>query len=208
MGSSHGAAQAWHAGTEPGSGKAVPGPCYRCGLQEEFEQISGKEDNEELVTKKSESGNVGSPVDEEKIELMKEDDSVKGGGTIQTDWWLPLLECIRDPGKTTHKKVKRQVLKYKSLDDDLSWRTIDGVLLKCLGEEQAMVAVREVHDRICGAHQSAYKMNWLLQRAGFYWLTMMDDCVKYQKGCAECQRFRNIQLAPTGVMNSIVKPIG
>jgi hypothetical protein len=34
----------------------------------------------------------------------------------------------------------------------------------------------------------------------------MDDCVKYQKGCEECQRFGNIQSAPTCVMNSIVKP--
>jgi hypothetical protein len=28
----------------------------------------------------------------------------------------------------------------------------------------------------------------------------------YQKGCKACQRFRNIQLAPASVMNSIVKP--
>jgi hypothetical protein len=146
-------------GIELGSGKVEPGPCYGCGLREELEAISCKEDNKELVTKKSESGNVVSPVDEEKTEPMKEFDSVKGGGTIQTDWRLPLLECIRDPRKTTNKKVKWQVLKYMSLDDDLYWRTIDGVLLKCLGEEQAKVAVQEVHDGICGAHQSAYKMN-------------------------------------------------
>jgi hypothetical protein len=68
------------------------------------------------------------------------------------------------------------------------------VLLKCLGDEQAKVAAWEVHDEICGAHQLAYKMIWLLRRAGFYWLTMMGDCVKYQKGCEVCQRFRNIQL--------------
>jgi hypothetical protein len=49
-------------------------------------------------------------------------------------------------------------------------------------------------------------MNWLLRRVGFYWPTMMDDCINYQKGCDACQRFRNIQLAPAGVMNSIVKP--
>jgi hypothetical protein len=35
---------------------------------------------------------------------------------------------------------------------------------------------------------------------------MMNDCVKYQKGCEACQRFGNIQSAPAGVMNSIVKP--
>jgi hypothetical protein len=137
---------------------------------------------------------------------MKEYDSVKDGSMIQTDWRLPLLECIRDPGNITDKKVKWQVLKYMTLEDDLYRRTIDGVLLKCLREEQAKVAVQEVHDGICGAHQSAYKMNWLLRRSGFYWPTMMDDCIKYQKGCEVRQRFRNIQLAHAGVMNSIVKP--
>jgi hypothetical protein len=80
------------------------------------------------------------------------------------------------------------------------------VLLKCLAEEQAKVRLQEVHDGICGAHQLAYKMNWLLWRAGFYWPTMMDDCVKYQNGCEACQWFRNIRLAPAGVMISIVKP--
>jgi hypothetical protein len=170
-----------------------------------LEPISGKESNEESVTRKRESGNVGSLVDKGKMEPMKEYDSVKDGSTTRTNWRLPLLECIRDPKKITDKKVKRQVLKYTSLDDDLYRRTIDGVLLKCLGEKQAKVAIREVHDGICGAHQSVYKMNWLLRRAGFYWPTMMDDCAKYQKCCEACQRFGNIQLALVGVMNSIVK---
>jgi hypothetical protein len=64
------------------------------------------------------SRNIGSPVDKEKMEPMKKYDSVKGGGTIQTDWRLPLLECIRDPGRTTDKKVMRQVLKYTSLSEN------------------------------------------------------------------------------------------
>jgi hypothetical protein len=134
-----------------GSGKAEPGPSYRCGLREGLEPISGIEDNEESVTKKSESRNVGSPVDA-KMEPMKVYDSVNGGGTIQIDWRLPLLECIRDPEKTTDKKVQWQVLKYTTLGDDLYRRTIDGVLLKCFGEEQAKVAVQKVNDGICGAH--------------------------------------------------------
>jgi hypothetical protein len=47
-------------------GKAELGPSYRCGLQEELELILGKENNEESVTKKSESENNVSPVDEGK----------------------------------------------------------------------------------------------------------------------------------------------
>jgi ribonuclease HI len=38
-------------GTEPGLGKAEPGPSYGCGLWEELEPILGKEDNEESITK-------------------------------------------------------------------------------------------------------------------------------------------------------------
>jgi hypothetical protein len=103
----------------------------------------------------------GSPLDEGTKQII-EGDSVKGGDAIQTDWRLPLLENIRDLGKTTDEKIKRQALKYTSLDDDLYRRTIDDVLLKCLGKEQAKVVVREVHDGICGVHQSAHKMNCLL----------------------------------------------
>jgi hypothetical protein len=69
-------------GIEPSSGKVQPGPSYGCKLREELERISGKENNKESVTKKSKSGNVGSPIDEEKMEPMKEYNSVKGGGMI------------------------------------------------------------------------------------------------------------------------------
>jgi hypothetical protein len=64
---------------EPSSGKEEPRPRYGCGLREESEPISGEENNEESVTKKSRSENVGSPVDEEKMEPVKGYDSVKGG---------------------------------------------------------------------------------------------------------------------------------
>jgi hypothetical protein len=109
--------------------------------------------------KKDEVEKDGSTLDEGRMKPITEHDSVKGGDTIQTDWRLPLLEYIRDPEKTMDKKIQQQALKYMSLDDDLYQRTIDGVLLKCLGEEQAKVAVWEVHDGICGAHQSTHKMN-------------------------------------------------
>ena len=53
-------------------------------------------------------------------------------------------------------------------DDELYRRTADDILLKCLDTYQARVAMGEVHKGICGTHQSAPKMKWLLRRAGFY----------------------------------------
>jgi transposase InsO family protein len=63
----------------------------------------------------------------------------------------------------------------------------------------------EVHEGICGTHQSAPKMKWLLHRAGFYWPTVMTDYFRYYKGCEECQRFGNIQLVPATMLHPIIK---
>ena len=68
--------------------------------------------------------------------------------------------------------------KYVLIDDELYRRTAKDLLLKCLDSDQARVAMGEVHGGICGTHQSAPKMKWLLRRAGFYWLSMISDCFK------------------------------
>jgi len=80
------------------------------------------------------------------------------------------------------------------------------VLLKCLSADQAKVAIGEVREGICGTHQSAHKMKWLLGRAGYFWPTMLEDCFKYYKGCQDCQKFGAIQWAPASAMNPIIKP--
>jgi hypothetical protein len=110
-----------------------------------------------------------------------------------------LLDCIREPKKVRDRKARCQALKYTLMGGELYCRIIDGLLLKCLSKEQAKVAMEEVHEGMYGTHQSAHKMKWMLKRAGFYWPTMMEDCFTYFKGCEACQRFRDVQLAPTSM---------
>ena len=64
----------------------------------------------------------------------------------------------------------------------------------------------EIHEGVCGAHQSAIKMKWMIRSAGYFWPTMLEDCFKYYKGCQECQRFGNIHKSLALTMNPIVKP--
>ena len=96
--------------------------------------------------------------------------------------------------------------KYVLLDDQLYYKTVDGVLLKSLSQEEARVLMREVHEGICGAHQSAYKMKWVICRFGYFWPIILEDCFKYYKGCQVCQRFDNVQKSPASAMNPIIKP--
>lgn len=64
----------------------------------------------------------------------------------------------------------------------------------------------EVHEGICGAHQSGKKMRWLIRRYGYYWSTILQDYIHYAKGCEACQRHGLIPQAPAANLHSIVKP--
>jgi hypothetical protein len=44
------------------------------------------------------------------------------------------------------------------IDGVLHRRMVEGVLLRCLSKEEAYLAMGEVHEGLCGAHQSAHKM--------------------------------------------------
>nr|AAL76190.1 Putative gag-pol polyprotein [Oryza sativa Japonica Group]AAP52444.1 retrotransposon protein, putative, unclassified [Oryza sativa Japonica Group] len=122
------------------------------------------------------------------------------------DWRYDVHQYLSNPSQSASRKLRYKTLKYTLLDDELYYRTIDGVLLKCLSTDQAKVAIGEVHEGFCGTHQSAHKMKWLLQRAGYFWPTMLDDCFRYYKGCQVCQKFGAIQRAPASAMNPIIKP--
>jgi hypothetical protein len=97
-------------------------------------------------------------------------------------------------------------LKYVVLDNNLYRQTIDGLLLKCLGSNQSRIAMGEFHEGICCTQQSTHKMKWLLRHAGFYWSTMLNDYFRYYKGCESCQKFKDVQLAPTTMLHPVIKP--
>ena len=44
------------------------------------------------------------------------------------------------------------------LGDELYKKSLDVVLLKCLRESKAYIALAETHEEICGSHQTGEKM--------------------------------------------------
>jgi len=122
------------------------------------------------------------------------------------DWRKKIIDYLRDPSKKVERRVRFQATKYVLVEDELYDRTIHGVLLKCLGDEEAKSLMGEIHEGVCGAHQSAFKMKWMIRRNGYYWSTILEDCFKYFKGCQGCQKFGNVQRAPASAMNPIIKP--
>jgi hypothetical protein len=53
------------------------------------------------------------------------------------DWRKEIINYLKDPSKKVDKQLRYMAIKYVLLEDELYYRTINGVLLKCLGEEEA-----------------------------------------------------------------------
>jgi len=99
------------------------------------------------------------------------------------DWRKEIVDYLRDLSKKVKRCVRFQVTKYVLLDNELYYRTVDVILLRCLGDDESKSLMGEIHEGVCGAHQSAFKMKWMIRRNGYYWPTILEDCFKYFKGC-------------------------
>ncbi|KAM2766320.1 hypothetical protein COP1_022238 [Malus domestica] len=58
-------------------------------------------------------------------------------------------------------------------------------------KEEANQAMEEAHSGICGAHQSGPKLHFQLKRMGYYWPSMVKDCLEQAKRCQACQFHAN-----------------
>ena len=75
-------------------------------------------------------------------------------------------------------------------------RSFDGLLLHCLDDEEAAKTLEEAHSRIDGAHQSGPKLHFQINWMGYYWPTMVKDCMEYAKRCSACQFHENLLHQP------------
>ncbi|KAI5328220.1 hypothetical protein L3X38_027617 [Prunus dulcis] len=122
------------------------------------------------------------------------------------DWREPIMTYFQYPTLPSEKRIRIMATNYLMWNEDLVRKSKDEVLLRCLGKTEYMKVMGETHEGICGAHQGGRKMCWLIRRYGYFWPTMLKDCINYSKGCEACQRHGPIQQAPSVPMNPVVKP--
>jgi ribonuclease HI len=108
------------------------------------------------------------------------------------DWRADIFNYLKDLARGAPRRIRYKAMKYVLIGDDMFYKTLEGLLLKCLRPTEANRLLHEVHEGTCETHQSAHKMKWLIRRLGYYWPTMLEDSFKYYKGCQACQRFRKI----------------
>ncbi|XP_058208221.1 uncharacterized protein LOC131321234 [Rhododendron vialii] len=125
----------------------------------------------------------------------------------ENDWRTPIISFLKRPHHRASRKVRRRAISDILVGDELYKKSFeDNLLLRCLGHPEAMRVMIEVHEGICGAHQSGIKMRWLIRRYGHYWPTILEDCIRFSKGCQPCQAHGPIQRVPAADYHVVVKP--
>jgi len=56
-----------------------------------------------------------------------------------------IIDYLKDPSKRVERRVRFQATKYVLLGEELYYLTIDGVLLMCLGDDEAKSLIGEIH---------------------------------------------------------------
>ncbi|XP_012849590.1 PREDICTED: uncharacterized protein LOC105969382 [Erythranthe guttata] len=87
--------------------------------------------------------------------------------------------------------IRRRAARFIYYKDTLYRRSFDGVFLRCLGDDEAVQAIEEAHSGVCGAHQSGPKLHFRIKRMGYYWPSMVKDCMEYAQKCQPCQFHAN-----------------
>ncbi|XP_015077301.1 uncharacterized protein LOC107021202 [Solanum pennellii] len=148
------------------------------------------------------------PSNEKKYIENKLDHIVAVVEAAKEDWRQPIIDylCYGILPETPRRRtdVRRRAPRFLYYKDTLYRRSFKGMLLRCLGEEEAIQALQEAHSGVCGSHQSGPKLHFHIKRMGYYWPTMVKDCLYYARKCNACQYHANFIYQPPKVLHPTI----
>ncbi|XP_006603304.1 uncharacterized protein [Glycine max] len=109
-----------------------------------------------------------------------------------------LIEEEQD-GKPWYFDIKRYI-KDKEYPQEASDN--DKRMLRRVAEQMLV----EVHEGSFGTHANGHAMAQKILRAGYYWLTMENDCCIHVRKCHKCQAFADNVNAPPMPLNILAPP--
>ena len=93
------------------------------------------------------------------------------------------------------------------LDGDILYKkSKDQILLRCVDADEVKKIVHEIHEGVCGTHASGNVMARQIMRAGYFWMTLENDCIIYVRKCHKCQIYADKIHVPPTTLNVMVSP--
>ena len=116
------------------------------------------------------------------------------------------LVCNEVPQDLTwqqRKKFFADVRHYYWSEPFLFKRCSDGVIRRCISEDEVESIVAHFHSLPCGGHASSSKTTAKILQSGFYWPSIFKDVYRFISACDSCQRTGNISRRNEMPLNNI-----
>ncbi|KAG7572509.1 Ribonuclease H-like superfamily [Arabidopsis suecica] len=197
----------------------------------ETPKSSSRNENSSLVvtrSRKSKDDELIPPLElpKRKPRRKLKDQEVPIKGPSRTEQTPPgdeeVHETIEDPDIPSEPEPRKFILKDNTSANDwgADWRVpiknfiLNGELpsnkcdpyLLCIFGTEVEIVTSEVHEGLCGSHSSGRAMAFKIKRLGYFWQTMISNCIDYAKRCKKCQMHAPLIHQPSEILSSISAP--
>jgi hypothetical protein len=126
---------------------------------------------------------------------------------IEETWMQPYLGYMINktlPEDTIEaKRIIRRSKAFIILQGKLYKKSISDVLQRCVTPQEGQEILKDIHAGVCGHHASSRAIAAKAFRAGFYWLTTIEDAKDIVQKCEACQCFASRPHAPAAELQPI-----
>jgi len=105
------------------------------------------------------------------------------GDTWMTPYRRYLADGILPVEPEEGKKIKKNSTRYTLVDGALFRHGFTHPILTCVSGDQCTRIMTELHEGIFGSHVGGRSLASTVVRAGYYWLTVREDYVRYAQQC-------------------------
>ncbi|XP_016558473.2 uncharacterized protein LOC107858317 [Capsicum annuum] len=105
------------------------------------------------------------------------------------------------------KRTLRRMANHFFLNREILYsRTPNLGLLQCVDATEATRLLEEIHAGTCGPHMNGFMLAKKILRAGYSWMTMERDSIRYVQKCHQCQVHRDFIRVPPHELNVMGYP--
>jgi hypothetical protein len=98
-----------------------------------------------------------------------------------------LKENVLPEDHVAAERIVRLAKRYMVVEGNLYRRGANGILMRCITQEEGREVLTEIHGEECGSHSASHTLVGKAFRHGFYWPTTLQDAAEMVKSCEACQ---------------------
>jgi transposase InsO family protein len=115
-----------------------------------------------------------------------------------------LKDNILPEDHVSAERIVRLAKRYTTVEGDLYRRGANGILMRCITQEEGRELLMEIHGGECGSHSSSRTLVGKAFRHGFYWPTALQDAAELVKSCEACQYHAKLIHTPAQALQMIL----